>query len=305
MLLNEHIGKKRKTRIIGVGRMNLNLSIAALATPQVLLCPYSEHHVPTYHEWMKDEVSILDCRFFICLFLLPFLFYHALQYLFSLRIDEKGYKCDIKELQALTASEPLSLPEEFEMQQSWRQDADKLTFIACLPPASAENKITPKVDDAPDRMIGDINLFLVDDDEDEEEASDTSAPVLNSTSRSVLGEIEIMIAVKSQHHKGHGRAALLVFLWYILNNLASIMREYDTAKEAKMRYLRVKIGAENAKSIALFESVGFVRTSAQPNYFGELELRLQLEGRGCEPLEELETAKGWHEQPKTVEYRAV
>jgi hypothetical protein len=32
-------------------------SITALITPQILLCPYSEHHVPTYHEWMKDEVS--------------------------------------------------------------------------------------------------------------------------------------------------------------------------------------------------------------------------------------------------------
>ncbi|KAI4719643.1 hypothetical protein E4T48_04144 [Aureobasidium sp. EXF-10727] len=238
MLLNEHI---------------------ALVTPQILLCPYSEHHVPTYHEWMKDE-----------------------------------------ELQQLTASEPLSLAEEYDMQRSWRQDSDKLTFIACLPPFSSPTNtpITAKQDDAPSRMIGDINLFLVDDDDDEDnDEPNTTAP------KSILGEIELMIAVKSQHRKGHGRASLLAFMHYILTNTAVILQEYSKADTAVLRYLRVKISKDNVKSIALFESVGFVRTSAEANYFGEVELRLQVRGKEDVVLTELEKVKGWSERPVVAEYR--
>ena len=39
-----------------------------------------------------------------------------------------------------------------------------------------------------------------------------------------------------------------------------------------MSYLRVKIGKENGRSIGLFESVGFVKVSETPSYFGEFEL---------------------------------
>lgn len=55
---------------------------------RIMLVPYLKHHVPRYHEWMKD----------------PF-------------------------IQQQTASEPLTLDEELEMQQEWMRDPLKHTFI--------------------------------------------------------------------------------------------------------------------------------------------------------------------------------
>jgi hypothetical protein len=54
------------------------------------------------------------------------------------------------------------------MQQSWRLDHDKLTFIACIPSADEAEKVVSGREDAPNRMIGDVNLFLSPADEDPE-----------------------------------------------------------------------------------------------------------------------------------------
>ena len=52
--------------------------------------------------------------------LLPFLSFHVPQYHEWMKSEE---------LLLLTASEPLSLEEEFKMQQSWAEDESKCTFI--------------------------------------------------------------------------------------------------------------------------------------------------------------------------------
>ncbi|XP_030089299.1 alpha/beta-tubulin-N-acetyltransferase 9 isoform X3 [Serinus canaria] len=94
-----------------------------------------------------------------------------------------------EELQRLTASEPLSLEQEYEMQRSWRDDADKCTFIVLdserWPGQAEENS-----------MVGDVNLFLTN-------AEDPT-----------VGEIEIMIAEPSCRGRGFGKEAALLMMAY-------------------------------------------------------------------------------------------
>lgn len=215
----------------------------------MLLVPYDSRHVPTYHDWMEDEA-----------------------------------------VRAATASDRLTLEEEYENQESWRAAADKLTFILCQPvvndvsgsrASDSEDKdkdIVGGVDDAPERMAGDINLFLTpfeeEDDEGEANVQDASSSLLFS------GEVDVMIARTEHRRQGFGRAAVTAFLHYILQSqrdaiLAEAAEAVDTpfapSSLPQLKQLVVKIQATNAASIGLFKSLGF-KQKGDVNYFGEVEL---------------------------------
>ncbi|CAG8983373.1 hypothetical protein HYALB_00000540 [Hymenoscyphus albidus] len=206
----------------------------AVSTSRILLVPYEASHVTTYHEWMQDE-----------------------------------------KIQEYTASEPLSLPEEYAMQANWRTSHDKLTFIACQPlSATASINIQGGVDDVPERMLGDVNLFISQEDDDSD--GDATSP------KGLVGELELMIAPTDKRRQGYGRAAILAFMCYIARNIDNIVSEYSANEATKITKaegvsplrLRVKIGKENEPSLRLFESLGFRKVAEEPNYFGELELCL-------------------------------
>jgi hypothetical protein len=179
-----------------------------------------------------------------------------------------GVLITCQEIQEATASEPLTLEEEHAMQQSWREDPDKLTFIICR--AGEILGQTTLVDagtyDSPAAMIGDVNMFI-------SMCGDSSdrLPL-------VIGELELMIAESAQQRKGSGRAALLSFLTYVLDHEAAILRQFWNYRDGQQppsafAYFAAKIGKENSRSLALFTSLGFKKTSAEPNYWGEYELR--------------------------------
>ncbi|KAF1953998.1 hypothetical protein CC80DRAFT_517923 [Byssothecium circinans] len=241
----------------------------ALLTPKVLLVPYSEHHVPTYHTWMQDP-----------------------------------------DLQALTASEPLTLPEEYAMQTSWRTDADKITFIVCTSPLPLPPTIIPPTKhDTPHTMIGDINLFLTPSSSSSPEDPDTETDwrltdpstqklIQTDNLQPVVGEVEIMIAAKGFQGRGLGREVLLVFMWYVLYSQDAIMEEFQAGgedgkgngkgkggKKCCLQYLRVKIDEGNVRSIKLFEGVGFKKVAEEANYFCELELRWPVSGKSLGEIE--------------------
>lgn len=159
------------------------------------------------------------------------------------------------------------------MQQKWRLDVDKLTFISCLPPARdilLSGDCVPQQDDAPERMVGDVNLFLYEGDGEEEGERDNTET--GTQEQVVIGEVELMIAAKEHQGKGLGRASLLLFLHYVLEHQVEIMGYRSGASPPVLAALRVKIHQSNMQSIKLFESVGFVKRSEEPSYFGEFEL---------------------------------
>lgn len=190
-----------------------------------------------------------------------------------------------------TASERLTLAEEYENQVSWRASHDKLTFIICQPLSSLPSdegegeeeggkkscatSIRAGGPDAPERMVGDVNLFLYADDEDEDGGIPSARP------RFCAGEVDIMVAERRHRGKGLGGAAVRAFLQYVWRHLDGVLREYaeDKGDECarappRLRLLMAKVRQDNRQSIALFRSLGFEQEGGV-NYFGEVKLVLR------------------------------
>jgi RimJ/RimL family protein N-acetyltransferase len=120
-------------------------------------------------------------------------------------------------LQEATASEPLSLDEEYAMQKSWRCDTKKCTFIIL-----ANEVYSSDTSQELDSMVGDVNLFM------------------NDYDNAFNAEIEVMIADPRYRRRGLASDALKLMIYYGTNQL-------------KLTRFFAKIGENNLASISLFK----------------------------------------------------
>jgi RimJ/RimL family protein N-acetyltransferase len=121
-----------------------------------------------------------------------------------------------------TASEPLTLEQEFEMCKLWREEEDKVTFIV-------------EVNGAP---VGDVNLFLNDPDD------------------STAAEIEVMVAVAGTRRRGVAAEALgLLQAWAAGRlGLRTFRAKVGHANTPSLALFR-KLGYALVSSSAVFEEV--------------------------------------------------
>jgi RimJ/RimL family protein N-acetyltransferase len=141
-------------------------------------------------------------------------------------------------LQYLTASEPLTLEEEVEMQTKWTRDPDKCTFIVL------DKETLERTGDEVEAMVGDTNLFFADE-------TDLS-----------VAEIEIMIADPKNRGQGKGREALFLMMRFALDVI-------------HVHQLVAKIKYDNIKSQTLFQGLGFLEDS-RSEVFQEITFLLNL-----------------------------
>ncbi|XP_014212001.1 N-acetyltransferase 9-like protein [Copidosoma floridanum] len=143
-----------------------------------------------------------------------------------------------QELQRLTASEPLTLDEEYKMQQNWFEDKDKCTFIIL------NKHLFEKTADEIGAMIGDTNFYLNDPDNEN------------------FAEIEIMIAELSNRGKGLGWESVVLMMRYGIENL-------------NIQKYTAKISMDNQISLKMFNKLGFVETS-KSQVFQEVTVEKQV-----------------------------
>jgi len=187
-----------------------------------------------------------------------------------------------------TGSEPLSLEEEYEMQQSWRDDEKKCTFIVLdrdnVDDSSIQDDQEMSVDDfvasSLSAMAGDVNLFLSDIEDEEETDDKGDIADVDKTQESsdyprVQAEIDIMVANTASKRKGIGKKACLLMMQYAATNL-------------RIQRFFCKINDTNEASLSLFRKIGFLQCDyAECFRQVEMELKAPSSEAMCRRVKEL------------------
>lgn len=137
------------------------------------------------------------------------------------------------ELLDLTASERLSLSDEYKSMKNWREDPTKLTFII----------LDPSV--GPNFMAGDVNLCLLND----EDIGDN------------VGEVEVMIAETKSRRKGLAQLAILLIMCYANRflNVQKFIAKILRTNHASIDLFVNKLGYREYRRVDAFEEIHFYR----------------------------------------------
>jgi RimJ/RimL family protein N-acetyltransferase len=165
-----------------------------------------------------------------------------------------------------TASEPLSLQEEYDMQESWRDDPVKCTFIVLSKEACLKNDVLVAENDAfvqdnLHAMAGDVNLFLSDEDEETDDDQEKEPTPTEYMIPRRQAEVDIMIAETAYRGNGLGKEAVCLMMMYGATHL-------------KIRRFFCKIKEDNTASLTLFRKLGF-QQCAYAECFQEIELEMK------------------------------
>jgi len=139
-----------------------------------------------------------------------------------------------------TASEPLSLDQEFDVHRSWTLDPFKHTFIV-LDKELIGGEFAPG-NPHTEAMVGDVNIYM------------------NDPGDMQLAEVEIMIAEHKSRGKGIGQEAILLMM-------AFAVEKYGIAT------FRAKISESNMASFKLFRKLGF-KDASHSAVFKEVTLEV-------------------------------
>lgn len=238
---------------------------------KTILIPYRPEHVEKYHKWMKSP------------FLLemtgsePLSLEEEIKMQLSWRDDKD--KCTFIVLARSECSSCKKIIEldtqriegEEEQQENQCEEEDgfdemDFTLFGIDDISNTSNDDVDFVNASLNAMIGDVNLFLSEieedyEEEDQEKNKHNEKTETDEKKRDVQAELDVMIAEESFRREGMGKEASLMMMLY-------------GAKTLGIRRFIVKIKEDNVASRALFERLGF----HECNYaacFKEYELQFQ------------------------------
>ncbi|KAL5110763.1 N-acetyltransferase 9-like protein [Taenia crassiceps] len=176
-----------------------------------------------------------------------------------------------RELQVLTASDPLSLEEEYEQQKNWLEGSDRVTFILLeksrLPTIGAPVPVSIPAAESPtshtlvavqgrsvcdaevEAMIGDVNFYRIPDSGSERDDA-------------FEGEVSVMIAEASSRGRGLAIQALAGVLLYVEHffrrSVTAIVAKVSLDNEPSLRFFKNKLGFVERRRNACFNEVELV-----------------------------------------------